>query len=75
MFLHMLILREKNLYGIIFSHGENYLLKFILKIYPQNIVVVVQYNILKICIMHFSKIKLSNLFILYCSFINKCERD
>jgi len=35
-------------------------------------IVVIQYNILKIFIMHFGKIN-QTYFILYCSFINECE--
>ena len=51
--------------------------EFSFKIYSENIVVVIQYNILKIFTMHFSKIKkkfIKTYFILYCSFINERER-
>ena len=44
--------------------------EFCFKIYSENMVVVVQYNILKIFTMHFSKIN-QTYFILYCSFINE----
>ena len=46
--------------------------EFSFKVYPENMVVVVQYNILKIFTMHFSKIdQIYIYFILYCSFINE----
>ena len=71
MYLHMSILGGKNLYGIIFPHTPR---EISFKIYSQNIIVVVQYNILKIFTMHFGKINQTD-FILYCSFINEWKRN
>ena len=44
--------------------------EFSFKIYPENVIVVIQYNILKIFISHFNKIN-QTYFTLYCSFINE----
>ena len=44
--------------------------EFSFKIYPENMIVVIQYNTFKIFTMHVSKID-QTYFILYCSFINE----
>ena len=56
------IYKRQIIHIYVYMHGTNLLLKYLL-IYPKNVIVVTQHNILKIFTMHFSKINQTLYFI------------